>query len=642
MRTDFLAECDRVAAAVLSGMGGGILLAAAIGLTLWALGRTNAATRHAAWLATLLVVAALIPAELWLQGLLPLPGTRGEGRASLGATAIPEGDRFEAALATVSTFRPDSLDSSSLAPVDTPAIEETGSSGAAREALPGWVRSALTWVARPARWDLEPGSVFPVRTSQFLLAVWAAVATTRLSLILWQLSGVRRIKRASNPAGPELESLFETLRQRLNVRRSVRLRVSPAPGTALALGYFHPVIVLPAEEGQPIDLEAAGQVLTHELGHIRRLDDWTNLAQRCLQAVLFFHPAVWWISKRLSLEREIACDDIVLQQGGRPQSYALLLVNLAGRRLAGQPLLAPGVSAGKYQLQQRMNMILNAHRNASPRLAKAKLGLVSTTAALLGMLALYAGPKLVLADGPPNSENAASARAESVGPSADDFDLAAPAPVVLAGLPEPPVPPALVSAGPEDDDSLPRLKGSPPQPGDARAAKAAAARLPRAPRTAASADKDSSIEQRLERLERMVESLISRQPAKAHPEVTIKPPRVTVDLDEIRIQAKKEAEMEAAIAKKEAVVIAKRALEKAVKSEEKARAMSALKLDVQKQLDQLLRERDGLQRQMERLQRQIERLERQRPDQEEHSHDADSDADSENRSESKSSARSAN
>src|SRR5207247_2484980 len=81
------------------------------------------------------------------------------------------------------------------------------------------------------------------------------------------------------------------------------------------------------------------------------------------------HPAVWWISKRLSLEREIACDDYVLQSSAQPHAYALLLANLAARLQRCPPLLAPGASNNKTQLQQRIDMILNTRRNTSPRLA---------------------------------------------------------------------------------------------------------------------------------------------------------------------------------------------------------------------------------------------------------------------------------
>src|SRR6185369_11433893 len=97
----------------------------------------------------------------------------------------------------------------------------------------------------------------------------------------------------------------------------------------------------------------------HELAHVRRLDDWANLLQNTFQAALFFHPVVPWIARRLSLEREVACDDQVLQQIGKPKAYAMLLANLADRFQGNRALPAPGVSTSVSQLKERITMILN-------------------------------------------------------------------------------------------------------------------------------------------------------------------------------------------------------------------------------------------------------------------------------------------
>src|SRR5262249_3566384 len=116
-----------------------------------------------------------------------------------------------------------------------------------------------------------------------------------------------------------------------------------------------------------------------------------------VQATFIFHPAVWWVSKRLVLERELACDDWVLDQGTRPQAYALLLAELASRISRRPLLLAPGVSTTKSELQQRINMILNTRRNASPRLATSRLAIITSAATLTAALAVYFAPRLALA-----------------------------------------------------------------------------------------------------------------------------------------------------------------------------------------------------------------------------------------------------
>src|SRR5208282_4759507 len=70
-------------------------------------------------------------------------------------------------------------------------------------------------------------------------------------------------------------------------------------------------------------------ILLHEFAHLRRWDDWTNLVQKIVKAIFFFHPAVWWIENRLTIEREMACDDAVVAQTSSPRAYASSLISFA-------------------------------------------------------------------------------------------------------------------------------------------------------------------------------------------------------------------------------------------------------------------------------------------------------------------------
>src|SRR5260370_42459401 len=65
------------------------------------------------------------------------------------------------------------------------------------------------------------------------------------------------------------------------------------------------------------------------MAHLRRWDDWSNLTQKIVKAIFFFHPAVWWIERCLALEREMACDDLVVAHTANPGAYAASLVSLA-------------------------------------------------------------------------------------------------------------------------------------------------------------------------------------------------------------------------------------------------------------------------------------------------------------------------
>ena len=94
-----------------------------------------------------------------------------------------------------------------------------------------------------------------------------------------------------------------------------------------------PLVVIPSWATRELSPAEFNTVLLHELAHLGRWDDWTNLAQKVLGALLFFHPAIWWIEKKLALEREMACDDLVLAKTASPRAYAECLVSLAEKNL---------------------------------------------------------------------------------------------------------------------------------------------------------------------------------------------------------------------------------------------------------------------------------------------------------------------
>jgi hypothetical protein len=113
----------------------------------------------------------------------------------------------------------------------------------------------------------------------------------------------------------------------------------------------------------PADLSV---ILTHESEHLRRGDDWTNLIQKIVRALFFFHPAVWWIENRLSVEREMACDDAVLAVTSNPRGYANCLVSLLEKSLAHR-LENQRLENQRWSMAQSA---VNRAREASLRLAQ--------------------------------------------------------------------------------------------------------------------------------------------------------------------------------------------------------------------------------------------------------------------------------
>jgi beta-lactamase regulating signal transducer with metallopeptidase domain len=113
--------------------------------------------------------------------------------------------------------------------------------------------------------------------------------------------------------------------------RKVSVLVSQRLEVPTAIGFYKPAIILPKWLLESTPAEELKYILLHELAHLRRRDDWTNLAQKILKALLFFLPSVWWIERRLSLDREMACDDAVLAHSGSPRGYAECLARVAER-----------------------------------------------------------------------------------------------------------------------------------------------------------------------------------------------------------------------------------------------------------------------------------------------------------------------
>ncbi|HSH14974.1 MAG TPA: M56 family metallopeptidase, partial [Verrucomicrobiae bacterium] len=119
--------------------------------------------------------------------------------------------------------------------------------------------------------------------------------------------------------------------------------------------------------------------------------------QQVVAAVCFFNPAIWWLSRRLTIDREIACDDHALAGNRSPQDYALLLTEFAGRSRGNDWIAAPAAWSSKSQLKERIDMILDSKRNTSSRLARTSTGALTVVTMATAAMALLAGPRLVLA-----------------------------------------------------------------------------------------------------------------------------------------------------------------------------------------------------------------------------------------------------
>jgi hypothetical protein len=156
------------------------------------------------------------------------------------------------------------------------------------------------------------------------------------------------------------------------------------------------MILIPRWVMQELSSEELNQILLHELAHFGRWDDWTNLAQKVVKALFFFHPAVWWIEKRVSLEREMACDDAVLAETASPRAYAECLANLAEKTLLHRSLALAQSALGRIrQTSLRVAQILDVNR--PPVTARSSKPAVSLLAgfALVCALGISRTPRLI-------------------------------------------------------------------------------------------------------------------------------------------------------------------------------------------------------------------------------------------------------
>jgi beta-lactamase regulating signal transducer with metallopeptidase domain len=246
---------------------------------------------------------------------------------------------------------------------------------------------------------LQAGALsLPESSARYLFAFWLAGAVLGLLHVALGLFRLRRLRATCVPV--ELSGLDSVLRATLTdaqSRRRVTLCVSEAVRVPAAFGYFRPVVVFPKwalSEFAPAELNA---ILVHELAHLRRYDDWTNLAQKVAKALFFFHPAVWFIESRLTLEREMACDDAVLAANFSARAYAESLVGLAEKSYLrrGIQLVQAAVSHVE-QLKLRLAEILRKDRpgQGSVRLGKPSVAILAA-GAVLGVYGMAHAPRLV-------------------------------------------------------------------------------------------------------------------------------------------------------------------------------------------------------------------------------------------------------
>jgi len=193
-------------------------------------------------------------------------------------------------------------------------------------------------------------------------------------------------RRDSKSISAALLALCREMQKRLGITRAIRYCESLHLDAPAVVGWFRPVVLLPISALSGLTELQLRAVIAHELAHIRRLDAFFNLFQVAAETLLFYHPAVWWLSKHIRAERENCCDDVALAVCGNPAEYARALALMEEWRVA--PSFA--MAANRGPLASRVTRLLGLTEKASSlRNAGVAFGILCLAAALLAGNALF-------------------------------------------------------------------------------------------------------------------------------------------------------------------------------------------------------------------------------------------------------------
>jgi bla regulator protein BlaR1 len=198
-----------------------------------------------------------------------------------------------------------------------------------------------------------------------------------------KIQGLKKAARINIPE--EWNTLFENLTKKMNISKHISFHLSDHVNVPLVIGFFKPVVLFPVALAAQMDIKHVEAILIHELSHIRRNDYVFNLIRTMIETILFFNPFVWLTGKFIDIEREHACDDLVVTLTNTPLTYAHALLQVELLADKSSPLFALAATGNNQHLYQRIKRITDMKTNYMN--SKQKLFAVTLAIATIASLA---------------------------------------------------------------------------------------------------------------------------------------------------------------------------------------------------------------------------------------------------------------
>lgn len=186
-----------------------------------------------------------------------------------------------------------------------------------------------------------------------LVVIWSLGVAFMAVRLIGSCYAVGRLRRRCLPIDSAWTSRVRFIASQLGIARVIAVVRSSHVEVPTVIGWLRPTLLLPIAAVSGLTAEQVDAILAHELAHIRRHDYVINLVQHVAEALLFYHPAVWWLSNRIRMERELCCDDVAAALCGDRAGYADALASLEERRSAADGLAVAATSGGSLIVRVR-------------------------------------------------------------------------------------------------------------------------------------------------------------------------------------------------------------------------------------------------------------------------------------------------